>query len=181
MLSWPTSRLGCFCETFPLRTSVSPCTKKKEDFAWFWHVGIVFLILMKTTGSVAVNWVGSNHSGRLTQEFSKSERVNFLHSCIHPFTYSFIRSLTHSFLQQVPAEHQLCGRGCPRCWKQTEEDSRPGPSRIQVEWEGQFSKHTIVTYTRSREEPGRSFRDYRVRPDCSVQGGQTPRTEDCGS
>lgn len=41
---------------------------------------------------------------------------------------------------------------------------------IQVESEGQFYKHTIVTYVRSHEETGRRCGVYRVKPDCSVWG-----------
>lgn len=53
----------------------------------------------------------------------KCKLSSFIYSLIHSFTHFFI--LSHSFLQQILSEHQLCGRDCARCWRSVWEDTGP--------------------------------------------------------
>lgn len=71
------------------------------------------------------------------------------------FIYLLMHLSTHSLLQQIRAQHQLCGRGHTRCWRQQmEEGTVPVPSMIQADSESQLCKHIIVVHSRHREETG---------------------------
>ena len=71
------------------------------------------------------------------------------------FIYLLMHLSTHSLLQQIRAQHQLCGRGHTKCWRQQmEEGTASVPSMIQADSESQLCKHIIVVHSRNHEETG---------------------------
>lgn len=105
--------------------------------------------------AAAVDGNGFRPPWSLTQHLSKSEGVNFVmhDSRIHSFTHPFVHSLTHSFLQQILAEHEVCGKGCTGHRRQRK-DTRPVPSTIPAEWEAWFYKHIVAIHSKGPEEAG---------------------------